>query len=51
MSDREEELSPKEAARIRARQRKAARPKMIVDNAGVKRIQVALRNRRQAKKG
>lgn len=48
MSD--DELPPKEAARIRARERKARRPKMVVDNAGVKRIQMALRNRAKAKK-
>jgi len=35
----EDELSPREAARIRARDRKARPPKMVVDNAGVKRIQ------------
>ena len=46
----EEELSAKEAARIRARERKARRPKMVVDNAGVKRIQAALRNRPSGKK-
>lgn len=46
----EEELTPKDAARIRARERKARPPKMVVDNAGVKRIQVALRNRAKAKK-
>jgi len=42
---REEDLSPKEAARLRARERKARPPKMVVDNAGVKRIQLALRDR------
>ena len=40
----EEDLSPKEAARLRARERKARPPKMVVDNAGVKRIQIALRD-------
>jgi hypothetical protein len=45
-----EELSGKEAARIRARERKARPPKMVVDNAGVKRIQVALRDRARRKK-
>jgi hypothetical protein len=38
----EEDLSPKEAARLRSRERKARPPKMVVDNAGVKRIQMAL---------
>jgi len=46
----EDELSPKEAARVRGRERKARPPKMVVDNAGVKRIQVALRNRARSKK-
>ncbi|HEV3096819.1 MAG TPA: hypothetical protein VG104_06705 [Candidatus Dormibacteraeota bacterium] len=41
----DEELSPKEAARLRARERKARPPKMVVDNAGVKRVQLALRDR------
>jgi len=47
---RDEELSPKEAARLRARERKARPPKMVVDNAGVKRIQLALRDRTTSKK-
>jgi hypothetical protein len=46
----DEELSPKEAARLRARERKARPPKMVVDNAGVKRIQLALRDRPKGKK-
>lgn len=46
----EEELSPKEAARVRARERKARPPKMVIDNAGVKRIQIALRDRAKRKK-
>ena len=46
----EDKLSAKEAARIRARERKARRPKMVLDNAGVKRIQAALRNRPSEKK-
>jgi hypothetical protein len=46
----EEELSPKEAERIRSRRRKLMRPKMVVDNAGVKRIQLALRDRAKRKK-
>lgn len=46
----EEELSPREAARLRARERKARPPKMVVDNAGVKRIQMALRDRAKRKK-
>jgi hypothetical protein len=46
----DEELTPKEAARLRARERKARPPKMVVDNAGVKRIQLALRDRSKSKK-
>jgi len=46
MSD-ESELSPKEQARLRARERKNRPPKMVVDNAGVKRIQLALKTRKQ----
>jgi hypothetical protein len=46
----DEELSSKERARIRARERKQRPPKMVVDNAGVKRIQLALRNRKPKKK-
>jgi hypothetical protein len=46
----QEELSPKEAEQIRARERKLRRPKMVVDNAGVKRIQMALRDRAKQKK-
>jgi hypothetical protein len=46
----DEELSPKEAARVRARDRKARPPKMVVDNAGVKRIQIALRDQATSKK-
>jgi hypothetical protein len=46
----EDDLSPREAARIRARDRKARPPKMVVDNAGVKRIQLALRDRSASKK-
>jgi hypothetical protein len=44
------DLSPKERARIRARERKKRPPKMVVDNAAVKRIQLALKARRQAQK-
>jgi hypothetical protein len=46
----DDELPAKERARIRARERKARRPKMVVDNAGVKRIQAALQNRASARK-
>jgi hypothetical protein len=46
----DEDLSARERARIRARERKARPAKMVVDNAGVKRIQMALRNRAAAPK-
>jgi hypothetical protein len=46
----EDELPPKEAARIRARERKSRPPKMVIDNAAVKRIQLSLRNRARNKK-
>ena len=46
----DDELSAREAARIRARDRKARPPKMVIDNAGVKRIQLSLRNRAKKKK-
>ena len=46
----DDELSPREAARIRARERKARPAKMVVDNAGVKRIQLSLRDRSKKKK-
>jgi hypothetical protein len=46
----DEQLSPSERARIRARDRKAQPPRMVVDNAGVKRIQIALQNRAQVSK-
>jgi hypothetical protein len=41
----DDELSPKEQARIRSRERKLRPPRMIVDNAGVRRIQLALKDR------
>ena len=41
----EDELSARERARIRARDRKSRPPRMVVDNAGVKRIQSALQKR------
>jgi hypothetical protein len=47
MSASEEDLPPKEQARIRSRDKKSRPPKMIVDNAAVRRIQLALRNRKK----
>jgi hypothetical protein len=44
-----EELSPREAARTRHRDRKRT-VRMVVDNAGVKRIQMTLRDRATSKK-
>jgi len=49
MSDRDD-LSDKEREHLRARERKGRPPKMVVDNAGVKRIQLALRSRSAGKK-
>ena len=46
----DDELSAREAARIRARDRKARPQKMVIDNAGVKRIQLSLRDRAKKKK-
>ena len=46
----DEDLSPKKEARLRARERKARPAKMVVDNAGVKRIQLALRDRATSRK-
>jgi hypothetical protein len=48
--DREapDELSPRERARLRARDRKRTTP-MVVDNAGVKRTALALAQRRAAR--
>jgi hypothetical protein len=46
----QDELPPKEAARLKARERKSRPPKMVVDNAGVKRVQIALANRARTKK-
>ena len=46
----DEELSPKERSRLKGRERKGRPPKMVVDNSGVKRIQLALRARNPKKK-
>lgn len=46
----EDELSPKERARLRAREKKSRPPRMVVDNAGVKRIQLALGQSAKRKK-
>ena len=43
-----DELTPRERARLRSRDRKRATP-MVVDNAGVKRTALALAQRRAAK--
>jgi hypothetical protein len=42
--DREPALTPREAAHLRARDRKRS-TRMVVDNAGVKRVLLALRDR------
>jgi hypothetical protein len=46
----DEDLSPKERARLRARDKKSRPPRMVVDNAGVKRIQLALGRSAKRKK-
>src|SRR5207302_10189017 len=46
----DEDLSPKERARVRAREKKSRPPQMVVDNAGVKRIQLALGQNAKRKK-
>ncbi len=46
----EDELSAREQARVRARDRKTRPPKMVVDNAGVRRIQLALAARAARRK-
>jgi hypothetical protein len=46
-SDPPDELSPRERARLRNRDRKRS-TRMVVDNAGVKRTALALARRRQA---
>ena len=43
-----DELTPRETARLRARDRKRA-TRMVVDNAGVKRTALALAQRRAAR--
>ena len=47
MRDSEPALSPRELARLRRRDRKRTTA-MVVDNAGVKRIQSALQKRAQS---
>jgi hypothetical protein len=47
--DDPDELSPRERARLRTRDRKRATP-MVVDNAGVKRTALALAQKRASKR-
>ena len=44
------ELSPRERARIRGRDRKVRGPRVIVDNPGLKKLVVDLANRRRARR-
>jgi hypothetical protein len=48
VSDEEEMLPKREASRIRSRDRKIRGPKVVVDNAGLKKIQLRLAERRRA---
>jgi hypothetical protein len=48
VSDEEEMLPKPEASRIRSRDRKVRGPKVVVDNAGLKKIQLQLAQRRRA---
>jgi len=48
VSDEEEMLPKREVSRIRSRDRKARGPKMVVDNAGLKKIQLQLAQRRRS---
>jgi hypothetical protein len=50
VSDEEEMLPKREVSRIRSRDRKVRGPKMVVDNAGLKKIQLELAQRRRAAK-
>jgi hypothetical protein len=47
MSDDADLLPERERARIRGRDRKVRGPKVIVDNAGLKKLTVALANKRR----
>lgn len=47
-----DQLPPRERARVRSRDRKIRGPKVVVDNAGLKKllVQLAERRRRRARK-
>ena len=49
MSDEFEQLAAAEAARVKARDRKVRGPKVIVDNAGLRKATMALADRRRRK--
>jgi hypothetical protein len=48
VSEEEEMLPKREVSRIRSRDRKVRGPKMVVDNAGLKKIQLQLAQRRRS---
>jgi hypothetical protein len=43
-----DQLSDRERARVRARQRKTSPPRMVVDNPGLKKLALQLAGRRRA---
>ena len=47
MSDELDSLSPREGARARSRDRKVRGPRVVVDNAGLKRLTLQLAQRRR----
>ncbi len=46
-----EELSPKERARVRARDRKTSKPKVVAVNPGLRNLALHLAEKRQRKAG
>jgi hypothetical protein len=47
MRDELDLLAPREGARVRGRDRKVRGPKVVVDNAGLKKLTLALADRRR----
>ncbi len=43
-----DELSPKESARVRARERKSSRPKVIAENPGLRNLALHLAQKRKS---
>lgn len=50
MSEDVEQLPEPEKARVKARDRKVRGPKVVVDNAGLRKVQMQLAERRRAVK-